>query len=244
MIRIGLSGALSVIQDKYWQGADRSHVNNAYVNSILRAGAAPLLIPVIKNRMAIQSILEVCDGLMLTGGEDISPLLYGEEPVKNIGAVSASRDEYDLLLFELALERKIPIFGICRGMQLINVALGGSLHQHMDDVPQSTIHHLQQANRDQVTHRVTVEPFSRMHRVLGDSVAVNSWHHQAIKELAPELVAVAWSSDGVVEAIETTNQTLSPILGVQWHPEELSGAIPVMSALFSLFIEICEKTNL
>ncbi|HZK28737.1 MAG TPA: gamma-glutamyl-gamma-aminobutyrate hydrolase family protein, partial [Clostridia bacterium] len=210
---------------------------------VLRAGAAPILIPVTQDRMAVKSILDLCDGLILTGGEDVSPLLYGEDPVKKIGTLSRLRDDYDLLLFNLALERKIPVFGICRGMQLINVALGGSLHQHTDDLPQFTIRHVQQASRHEVTHRVTVVPSSRLHPVLGDSVAVNSWHHQAIKDLALGLTAVASSSDGLIEAVESINESLPPIIGVQWHPEELSQAIPEMADLFFLFVEICGENK-
>ncbi|MGI6156866.1 MAG: gamma-glutamyl-gamma-aminobutyrate hydrolase family protein [Saccharofermentanales bacterium] len=241
MIRIGLSGATESTQERYWEGSVRNYVNDTYVKAILQAGATPVMIPVMRERDRVAAILDVCDGILLTGGEDVSPLLFGEEPAKGIETISPFRDQFDLLLFEMAVDRKIPVMGICRGMQLINVALGGSLIQHIGDVDSVTLQHVQRASIHEGTHHIMIEPDSHLYDVLGARALVNSWHHQAIKELAPDLRAVARSTDGVIEAVESVGDDLPPILGIQWHPEELAETVPAMARLFSVFVEDCDR---
>jgi putative glutamine amidotransferase len=241
MFRVGLSGALMADQDKHWEGSNRHYVNDAYIQSVYTAGAVPLIIPVTNDSDVIDYILDICGGVILTGGVDISPLVYGEEPIKGLGKLSPQRDEFELLLFRRALARSYPIFGVCRGMQLINAALGGTLFQNIEDVPEFTIQHLQKACRQAVTHHVDIEAGSYLMDALGKTCLVNSWHHQAIKDLAPGLRVTARSRDGLIEAIESDNPDMPPIIGVQWHPEELTSTIPGMAKLFKNFIELCRK---
>ncbi len=241
MFRVGLSCALIADQDKHWEGSNRHYVNEAYINAVHGAGAVPLLIPVTNDRQVITSILDGCGGIIMTGGEDISPLIFGEEPVKGLGKLSPRRDTFDLLLFEMALERSYPIFGVCRGMQLINVALGGTLYQNIDDIPEFNIQHIQKAGRHEVTHHIDVAEGTYLFEALGERALVNSWHHQAIKELAPNLRVTARSRDGVIEAVESVGPDMPPIIGVQWHPEELAATVPSMARLFETFVELCKR---
>ncbi len=241
MFRVGLSGALIADQDKHWEGSNRHYVNDAYVSAVHRAGAVPLIIPVTDGREVISSILDICGGVILTGGDDISPLLFGEEPVKGLGKQSPQRDAFELLLFRMALERSYPVFGVCRGLQLINVALGGTLYQDIGDLPEFTIQHLQKASRQAVTHHIDIVPDTYLYEVLGDKALVNSWHHQAIKKLAGSLRVTARSRDGVIEAVEADGCDMPPIIGVQWHPEELAATVPGMAKLFKTFVGLCNR---
>ncbi|NLA95507.1 MAG: gamma-glutamyl-gamma-aminobutyrate hydrolase family protein [Clostridiaceae bacterium] len=243
MIRIALSCSLDGISEERPQESGRCRVNNAYIHSVLRAGAAPVPVPVMEDTGSLTSILDCCDGLILTGGNDIAPSRYGEEQQPEVRSVSVLRDIYESLLFQLALERKLPVFGICRGMQLINVALGGSLHQHLGSVPTFTLQHDQEEGRQTTTHRVAVTSGSIIRQVLGSQTEVNSFHHQAIKSLAPGLRVTATSRDGVIEAVESIPNALSTILGVQWHPEELSESEPKTAALFTLFVKMCQAAT-
>lgn len=241
MTLIGLSASLDMTSEKHWEGSARSRVNQAYVESILQAGATPLIIPVMEDEGALQAALETCQGLLLTGGQDIAPLLYGQEPRKGLGEVSDQRDRYDLALFSLARSMNLPVFGICRGMQLINVAEGGDLYQDLADQDIFSLKHLQEGRRNQVSHTVSLEKGSRLHALLGDRVPVNSFHHQAVKELAPGYRPAAWSEDRVLEAMEAEDMDRKPVFAVQWHPEELAAEREDMASLFSYFVAICEK---
>jgi len=243
MIRIALSCSLDGVSEGCPEEAGRCQVNNSYIYSVLRAGAAPVLFPVIQDTEALSSMIDSCSGLILTGGDDVSPLLYGEEPLPEVQLVSDSRDRHEFLLFRLAVERKIPVFGICRGMQLINVALGGSLHQHLGVIPEFKHEHRQEESRYITTHSVTIEKGSIMERVLGSEAQVNSFHHQAIKVLAPGLKVTATSPDGVIEAVESTDPLAPAIIGVQWHPEGLSKTKPEMAELFKFFVEMCQEAT-
>ncbi|NLA82724.1 MAG: gamma-glutamyl-gamma-aminobutyrate hydrolase family protein [Clostridiaceae bacterium] len=241
MILIGLSASLDKSGDKHWEGLQQSRVNQAYVDSVLGAGGLPLLIPVMDKKEALRTALAACSGLILTGGQDMSPLHYGQEPEKGLGEVSEARDDYDLALYGLAKDMGLPIFGICRGMQVINVAEGGSLYQDLARESTFKLKHLQEAGRDQISHSVTLTPGSRLHDLLGDRIQVNSFHHQAIRDLAGGFRVSATSDDGVIEAMEALDMDKEKILAVQWHPEELTKTRPEMAALFGYFIQLCEK---
>lgn len=241
MIRIGLSCGSDRLREASWEGSAGSRVNQAYIQSVLRAGAAPVLIPVIGDGKALAAILDFCDGLLLTGGGDLDPALYGEEKEAGTGPISVERDTCELLLFDLAVRARLPLFGICRGMQLINVALGGTLHQELEGQPDFFIRHKQQCDRQEVTHEVSLQAGSLLHTCLGDRIQVNSLHHQAVKDLAPGLTASAWSPDKIIEGLEGGGGHLPPILAVQWHPEELAQDMPPMAELFSSFVRICQE---
>lgn len=213
--RIGISGVL-----RRWQDADRTGVNAAYVRAVAGAGGVPLILSQLMAPADVGSALDACDGLLLTGGEDVGPEHYGEAPSPKLGTVDRERDQFELALFAAARERGLPVLGICRGIQLINVALGGTLYQDLPSERPSAVDHDPKAARTARTHHVRLAAGSRASRVLGvDRLVPNSFHHQAIKQLAPGLVASGWTDDGVIEAVESAEGPW--LLAVQWHPEEM-----------------------
>jgi putative glutamine amidotransferase len=214
--RIGVSGVL-----RTWDGADRTGVNAAYVRALLTAGGVPLVLSPLLGASVAARALDGVDGLVLTGGEDMDPAWYGAEPSALLSPPSRERDLFELALFAVARQRELPILGICRGIQLINVALGGTLFQDLPSERPGRVEHRPDGQRDLRSHRVRLEPNSRVADALGaTSLTVNSSHHQAIQNLAPGLLASGWTDDELIEAVETP--TDAPwLLAVQWHPEEM-----------------------
>jgi putative glutamine amidotransferase len=215
LARIAVSGVV-----RTWDGADRTGVNAAYVRALLLAGGLPLLLSPLMGASLAASALDGCQGLLLTGGEDIDPSWYGAAPSPLLETVSKERDLFELALFAVARQRGLPVLGICRGIQLINVALGGTLFQDLPSERPGSVNHSPAGARDTRSHVVRLERGSRVAQALnvGD-ITVNSVHHQAVRDLAPGLVATGWSGDGLIEAAESSSD--SWILGVQWHPEEM-----------------------
>ena len=189
-----------------------------YYMSVLEAGGTPVVIPSYDNEKALVSILDTLDGLVLSGGADIDPDYLGEEPLDCI-SVNPRRDAQELLLVRLAVERQIPILGICRGIQMLTAALGGKLYQDIKTQHgRPCIEHSQTIARGLPSHDVKIEKDSLLHSLMGtETLAVNSFHHQAVKEVPQGFRVIAMSEDGIIEGMEST--TFRPILGVQWHPE-------------------------
>jgi microsomal dipeptidase-like Zn-dependent dipeptidase/gamma-glutamyl-gamma-aminobutyrate hydrolase PuuD len=210
-----------------------SCIAETYVQSVLQAGGAPVLIPVVTCIQALTEIVEGLDGLLISGGADVNPLFWGEEPIPQLGEVDTFRDEYDFILLRLAFNRGLPILGICRGHQLIHAAFGGSLYQDTAALHEGdTLKHSQALARELPSHSVTLtDRNSRLYAILkSDKVLVNSFHHQAVKEPAPGFVTTALAPDGVNEGTEHPEY---PILSVQWHPEAMAaGGDEQMKALF------------
>ena len=195
-------------------------VADGYIRSVLAAGGTPLIIPPYEEKEALLSTLDRIDGLLLTGGGDINPLFLGEEPVKQLGGINHRRDRQELLMTRLAANRQIPILGICRGIQIMTVALGGTLYQDIHSQhPTPCIKHDQQLDRSYPSHTVEVEQGSLLGRIFDgeERLNVNSFHHQAVKEPAPGFKVCARATDGIIEAVESTEY--KSMLGVQWHPE-------------------------
>ena len=190
-----------------------------YYQSILKAGGTPLIIPPYDDTDALINTLDYVDGILLTGGADINPLFLGEEPVKELHGINPRRDRQELLLTQLAADRQIPILGICRGIQTMNAAFGGPLYQDIhSQMAGVRIKHDQDLDRSYASHTVGIEKNTLLHQLFGtDTIAVNSFHHQAVKEAAPGFRVCAYAPDGVIEAIESTEY--KSMLGVQWHPE-------------------------
>jgi microsomal dipeptidase-like Zn-dependent dipeptidase/gamma-glutamyl-gamma-aminobutyrate hydrolase PuuD len=219
-----------------------SSVAADYVSPVLRAGGVPVIIPVINDMEALSVIVDGLDGLLMTGGGDLNPLFVCEEPIPALGEVDSLRDEYDLILLRLAFNRGLPILGICRGHQIINVAFGGNLYQdiysqHAAGPQQWMIKHSQALSRELPSHSVELTGNdSRLYGIMGaDNVPVNSFHHQAVKDPAPGFIATALSPDGVNEATEHPHY---PVMSVQWHPESMASAGDErMQALFSNHVE-------
>ena len=190
-----------------------------YYQSILKAGGTPLIIPCHDDTDALVNTLEHLDGILLTGGADINPLYIGEEPIKELHGINPRRDRQELLLTRLAADRQIPILGICRGIQTMNAAFGGPLYQDIHSQMEGTrIKHDQDLERSYASHTVSIEKDTLLHELFdADTIAVNSFHHQAVKEAAPGFRVCARATDGVIEAMESTEH--KSMLGVQWHPE-------------------------
>ncbi len=213
-------------------------LGEGYWLSVERAGGIPVALPPSADSETLLPLLERLDGILFSGGADVNPLFVGEDPVPALRGVNPRRDAAELLLAKLAYDRQIPLFGICRGCQVITIALGGSIHQDiataMPDAP--LIKHSQDMPRGVASHRVKAEKNTLLHELLGENVFVNSFHHQAVNEAGEKLRIAATASDGVVEAVES-NEGKS-ILGVQWHPEcfILDGDESMMP-LFRRFVE-------
>ncbi|HUR95508.1 MAG TPA: gamma-glutamyl-gamma-aminobutyrate hydrolase family protein [Gemmatimonadales bacterium] len=204
-----------------WDGAERTGVNAAYVRSVLAAGGVPIILSPILGASYAPRALDGIDGVVLSGGEDIHPAWYGSEPSPHLYPPSRERDLFELALFAAARQRGLPMLGVCRGIQLVNVAMGGTLHQDLPSGRPGTIAHDPGSARTMRSHGVELAPGSRAAEALGaTTLMVNSFHHQGIDRLANGLVASGWSGDGLIEAVETGPG--SPwLLAVQWHPEEM-----------------------
>jgi len=214
--RIAVSGVL-----RTWDGAERTGVNAAYVRSVLAAGGVPVILaPVLGPSWAARA-LDGIDGLLLTGGEDIHPEWYGATASPRLYPPSRERDLFELAAFAAARQRELPVLGICRGIQLINVALGGTLFQDLPSERPGPVSHDPGGARDARSHAVELLAGSRAARALGGAdLTVNSFHHQAVDRLANGLVASGWSPDGLIEAVESPAEAPF-LLAVQWHPEEM-----------------------
>ena len=203
-----------------------------YVQSVFAAGGLPVPIPTIPEDGDRDAYLDMVDGILFTGGADVDPSRYGEEPLREVNGLMPYRDEYELGLFRKAYERRMPILGICRGNQLINVGLGGTLFQDLHaQVPGAFGHYPVDTPDDELYHSVRVAEGSRLEAILGGgTLRVNSFHHQAVKQLGGHLKVGALSRDGIIESIEADDDRF--LLGVQWHPECLTRRYPEFLKLF------------
>ncbi|HTD70494.1 MAG TPA: gamma-glutamyl-gamma-aminobutyrate hydrolase family protein [Gemmatimonadales bacterium] len=210
-------------------GRERVALNTAYVYALMRAGLVPLLVPPILDPEAACAALDGVRGLVLTGGEDVDPGRYGATPHHKLGETDRARDAVELALIAGAERRRLPILAICRGIQILNVALGGTLYQDLTSERPSPVDHADARSR----HGLSIESGTLLHRTL-EAVhgSVNSRHHQAIHDLAPALRANAWAEDGVIEGAERKDPGAPWTLAVQWHPED-----DVEDALFRGFAE-------
>lgn len=224
--------------NREWDGAMRAGVNANYVRAVIAAGGIPVIfVPDLSVEQSVELFGE-CDALLLTGGEDIDPCHYGAKPHANLGTVDPRRDANELALVAEARSRDLPVLAICRGIQLCNVAFGGTLIQDLPSERPGPIRHDSPAPRDVRSHPVRIATGSRLAGILGgETFDVNSFHHQAIDRIGDGLVATAHASDGVIEAVEATDER-DWIVGVQWHPEELvanpdTGDLKLFAALIT-----------
>jgi putative glutamine amidotransferase len=205
--------------------AEQAGVRATYLRSLISHGMVPLIAPPLVPTDSVPALLQGMTGLLLTGGEDVDPALYHAIPSARLEATSPERDAVEFALVQRARALKLPILAICRGAQLVNVALGGTLWQDLPSERPGGVNHAQTTGRSQRTHRVRIASESVLSGALGTSeLAVNSLHHQGIRDLAPALAASAWSDDDLIEAVETREGGW--LLGLQWHPEDLADAAP------------------
>jgi putative glutamine amidotransferase len=216
--------------------------NQTYVHALLRAGAVPLLIPTLTDPAVLRTLYRSLAGLLFTGGKDVHPARYGEPLHKRCDPVPTERDEMELTLVRWAVEAGKPLLAICRGIQVLNVALGGSLYQDLEvQVPEAEEHTwYPNYPRNRLSHAVAVTPETRLARILGaTSLSVNSMHHQAIKDLAPGLAVVAQAPDGVIEGVEVQAHPFA--VGVQWHPEDLAASDPQQQGIFDALVKATQE---
>lgn len=219
-------------------------VSTQYSRAIIQAGGLPILIPLATLEVGFEDMLrqtyERLDGLLLPGGGDIHPEFYGEVMSDMVGNVLRMRDKTEILLAQWAYQDDLPTLGICRGHQVLNVALGGTLmHDIRHELGVNALHHDEDLKRDAVTHQISLAPQSRLAQIFqSDILGVNSIHHQAVKKLAEPLVEVAVASDGVIEAVEAPHARF--FHGVQWHPEAMVERFTQMRLLFKAFVTACE----
>lgn len=200
---------------------DENTLTHTYCDSIRHAGGIPMIIPQTDDAELILQTLRKCNALVMSGGGDVHSLWWDEEPHPEVGKVDHNKDYCDILLVQGALRQNLPVLGICRGLQLINIALGGALYQDIYSTVGGCINHLQTATRYEVWHKVNISSDGRLKEILGeDTMTVNSFHHQAISRVAESGVVCATSSDGIIEAVDFSPEYNA--IGVQWHPEALA----------------------
>ena len=236
---IGISTSIIVDNGGMFPGYHRSYVNRDYVNSVIAAGGVPIMIPMTEDKEVVEQTLSLCDGLILSGGHDVYPLNYGQEPHKSLGEVFPERDEFDYLLYNLAKEMDIPILGICRGTQIIATAEGGTLYQDLSLID-GALKHSQGHSPAMPSHHITINKDSKLYGIIGEErIAVNSHHHQTVNNPGDDMVITATADDGVVEAIE--HKTAKFIVAVQWHPEMMHASDDKMLAIFQEIVKNCNS---
>lgn len=225
---IGITCAFSNLEHKY-------NLSAYYVKAIEAVGGIPVMIPCLKEASDLKELMLYIDGLLLTGGGDMDPIYFDEEPAIGTGVVTPERDILEVEITRMAIDRCYPVLGICRGIQVINIVAGGKIHQDLNQGVEKPIKHMQEAPTWYPTHKIELEPNTKLSAILGEGpMRVNSFHHQSVSEVAPDYIVSARAADGVIEAIESTQEKF--VMGVQWHPEHLWQENKAWQRLFQAFI--------
>ncbi len=234
---IGIAYSDAAIRDNEMRM--RTYVSRKYYQALQQAGAEVILLPPVESEEGCQRYLDIVDGLLLPGGEDVDPRYQNEDPVVKLGMVNPFRDKFELILAKLAYGRSIPTLGICRGVQVMAISLGGAVHQDISEI--QSVKHSQEAPRWATSHKVTIDPSSKLFSWLkSNEVFTNSFHHQAIRKVPDGMKQVATAGDGICEAIESCDSRL--YVGVQWHPEETRVSDDASKNLFDSFVGEIKKT--
>jgi len=236
--RIGITSWHHRDEEERWEA-----VLDAYTRAVLEVGGLPVILPIaIAEPALIEEYLETIDGLIMTGGSDIHPSFYGQIVLERCGEIDEQRDRFEVELIHAARGRDLPFLGICRGLQVLNVALGGSLYQDISYRAGTDPAHMSpRERRGEPAHQVAITPGSRLAHIIGSrEMPVTSTHHQIIRDLAPDLAASAVAPDGVIEAVEGTGRFL---LAVQWHPERMADRHPEQLALFRSLVESTRRPS-
>src|SRR5690625_990141 len=211
---IGISPSMNKNERNYQVSSDN-------INAIINAGGVPLVLPYLTNEKDIAKLIQIIDGLYITGGSDVDPGLYGEEPHQKLQTVIPERDKSELKIIKKALKLDKPILGVCRGSQILNVAVGGNLYQDIySQINGELVQHYQRAPKEHGSHYIHISKESLLYRLIGvERWRVNSRHHQACKNIISSFRISAKATDGIIEAIESKKHTF--VLGLQWHPENM-----------------------
>ena len=224
-----------------WVDERKITINQDYVEAVLRADGTPVLFPVTSDRDQLSALLDRVDGLLLTGGPDVDPAEYGESRKPCCGNCSLCRDAMELPLCREALERRIPLLAICRGMQILSCLLGGNLYQDLAEQYGTALSHPRYDVPGDPAHEVNVKSDTLLASIVGPGMlSVNSRHHQGIRECGKGLKVCAVAEDGLIEGVELPDHPF--VLGVQWHPESLSDRYPAHQKLFNAFVQACRRS--
>lgn len=229
---------IGILCGQKWQGSKQTqYVHKPYTEAIVAALGVPVLLPI--SDVKTEALLDIVDGLLFPGGIDVDPSFYQEEPIVSLGEVDRQWDQNDISFCKEALKRDMPILGICRGHQLINVASGGSLYQDIYTEPKTSLKHQQEANLYNPSHRISINEGSLLEKIfMENELWVNTSHHQAVKKVAKGFIVSAKTSDNIVEAIESTDHRF--VLGLQWHPELM---YLQDNKMLKPFIALCEAAK-
>lgn len=236
MMKKPVIGIVTILDE---HAVPRVFTNINYPNAVIRGGGIPVMLPPTKSEEILEQYVEVCDGFLFSGGQDISPCRYGELPNRLVGPTSLFLDDYQLSLMKLVLDSRKPVVAICRGIQVMNVACGGTLYQDLTEFSSSVSKHMQETDRGDVSHPVTIHEDTQLFELFGSRIWTNSYHHQALKQVAENLRVAAQSDDGVVEAVEVRDYPFG--IGLQWHPEAMMFSDDAMLPLFEAFIQASGK---
>lgn len=223
----------TALEDKN-TGLERVHVSMNYVNAIKKAGGIPLVLPVVIDTECFNLYTDILDGFLFSGGYDISPICYGEDPHPLLGPTNLKVDTFQIELMKKALATTKPVLAICRGIQVLNVACGGTLYQDCSLHTENVLKHMQETANGDGSHIVKIAEDSKLHSIFGDEVFTNSYHHQSVKAIGSGLRAIAWAADGIVEAVEHIDHPFA--IGVQWHPEMMFAVSDEMKPIFESFV--------
>ena len=237
---IGISASMIYEEkDQLFLGDKYSCVAYSYIDAVYKSWGIPITLPILKDVSAIREQVKLLDGLILSGGRDVDPHFYGEEPLEKLEAIFPERDVHEMALIKAAIDLKKPILAICRGMQILNVTYGGTLYQDISYAPGEHIKHYQIGSPYQATHSIKIDKNSILFKMADKSEIerVNSFHHQALKQVAKGLKVVATAPDGIIEAVEAEDGTF--VMGVQFHPEMMFDKSTFIRGMFKRFINIC-----
>lgn len=235
---IGISTNFLTVDKGKFLGMERIYVNKDYVDAVNKAGGVPLLLPPVEDAETVCRYVRLCDGFILSGGGDINPALYGEIPHPKLEEFHSTLDRSQWLLTQEILRADKPLLAVCRGVQLLNVVQGGSLWQDISAIDHPVMLHSQFSPRGDLFHPVDIAQDSILHRLFGDKLVVNSFHHQCLKDPGKGLEITATAPDGIIEAVEMPDHRF--VIGIQWHPEMLLTASDTMLPLFRQLMLACQ----
>lgn len=213
----------------------KQYVTDSYIQAIHSVHGLPIILPLVKSKQSIEDFVSLCDGFLFCGGNDVTPLLFGQEPKQGIGKTDLSLDLFQIRMMKAVLASQKPVLAICRGMQILNIACGGTVYQDLRNLDFEPINHMQTSiSRKDISHKVFFADKSKLSQLLGSFAYTNSFHHQAIDKLGDQLIVSGCTGDDVIEAIEMPSHPF--VIGVQWHPECMLNTPSNMKLLFHALI--------